>query len=280
DTTDLDEGGYFNGIAVINDTGVAVGSELFYTQTGGGLIPPYKVKDPWKDLGFYSREVIPMLLRGMVRALQVVAVALVIGFFLALIMTTFRTVNSRPLNILSTAYSDFFRNTPLLVQLFFITFGLPEVKFDLLGWHFAGVNPSYFWDGVITFSLNTGAYQSEIIRSGILAIPKGQMEAARSLGMSNFQSMRYIILPQAVRITIPPLANEAVNMFLNSSLLSTIGYEEITRVGWLVIAMSFLVPQTFLFVAATYFVITYTITQILRRVEKKLRIPGLGGGAL
>ncbi|MHA2504732.1 MAG: amino acid ABC transporter permease, partial [Candidatus Kariarchaeaceae archaeon] len=212
----------------------------------------------------------PLLLGGLWAAVQVIVFSLFIGFFIGLIMATFRTINNRPLNFISTAYSDLFRNTPLLVQLFFIAFGLPE-----LGW-----NPPIFLDAIIALSLNTGAYQSEIIRSGIQAIPKGQMEAARSLGMTNVQAMRNIILPQAVRITIPPLSNEAVIMFLNTAQLSVIAYEEITRVGQLVATTTFLWSRTFVYVAMTYFVITYSITQLLRRTEKKLKIPGLGGGEL
>ena len=106
------------------------------------------------------------------------------------------------------------------------------------------------------------------------------MEAARSLGMTNVEAMRHIILPQAVRITIPPLSNEAVIMFLNTAQLSVIAYEEITRIGQLVATTTFLWSRTFLYVALTYFVITYSITQALRRLEKKLKIPGLGGGEL
>lgn len=270
DTSKIDGSGNFYGIGIVNDTGIAVGSSIFYTQTGGGLIPKFEVEDDWQDIGFYSRNVIPRLLEGMVNAVKVVIIALTIGFFLGLVMATFRTVRNKALNIFATAYSDLFRNTPLLVQLTFIAFGLPEL----------GFNPPLFWDAVIALSLNTGAYQSEIIRSGILAIPKGQMEAARSLGMSNTQAMRYVILPQAIRITIPPLSNESVNMFLNSSLLSTIGFEDIMRVGAIVAAQSFLWARTFLYVGATYFIVTYSITRILRKIEKKLKIPGLGGGAI
>lgn len=262
--------GYFTSVKMMDGKGIVTGTSTFNTIINGSFYVDPSDIDPWQDIGFYSRSVIPRLLGGMVRALQVVLIALLIGFALGLLMATFRTLSNRFLNIVATAYSDLFRNTPLLVQLTFIAFGLPEI----------GFNPPVFWDAVIALSLNTGAYQSEIIRSGILAIPKGQMEAARSLGMTNAQAMRHIILPQAVRITIPPLANESVNMFLNSSLLSVIGFMDITRVGNIVAIQSFLWARTFLYVAVTYFIITYTFTTILRKVEKKLKIPGLGGGEI
>ena len=267
----------FFGIAFVDaDKGIAVGDLMYYTTTGGGLIPIFEIEDDWQNLEFYTREAVPRLLTGMIAALQVVVVALSIGFVLGLTMATFRTGRIRPLQILATFYSDFFRNTPLLVQLSFIAFGLPAILNEFgSAW-----KPTLFARAVMALALNTGAYQSEIIRSGILAIPTGQMEAARSLGMTNLQAMRHIILPQAIRITIPPLSNESVNIFLNSSLLSVIGYREITREGNILTIQSFLWARTFIYVACTYFIITYTMTRTLRRIERNLRIPGLGAGHL
>ncbi|MCE7737428.1 MAG: ABC transporter permease subunit [Candidatus Heimdallarchaeota archaeon] len=257
----------FHGVFALGSDAVSVGDKIYFNIKG--LIPAFET-DVVYDLRFFVFEVEPLLLVGMVAALKVIMLSLIIGFIIGLLMATLRTIRNRPLNMFATAYSDLFRNTPLLVQLFFISFGLPEL----------GVNPPLFIDAVLALSLNTGAYQSEIIRSGILAIPKGQMEAARSLGMTNIQSMKEVILPQAVRLTIPPLSNEAVILFLNSSLLSVIAYEEITRVGTIVANSTLLFSTTFIFVALTYFIVTYSITQILRRAEKKLKIPGLGGGAI
>lgn len=255
-------------VFAIGNLAITVGDDIFFNKVG--LVPAFISTENWQDWVFFATEVEPLLIRGMFDALRVIVVAIVIGFFIGLIMATFRTVRNRFLNIFATLYSDLFRNTPLLVQLFVITYGLPEL----------GINPPLFVDAVLGLCLNTGAYQSEIIRSGILAIPRGQMEAARSLGMTNVQAMRQIILPQAVRLTIPPLSNEAVILFLNSSLLSVIAYQEITRVGQIVANSTFLYMRTFLFVALTYFIVTYSITRALRRVEKKLKIPGLGGGAI
>ena len=132
---------------------------------------------------------------------------------------------------------------------------------------------------MVALGLNSGAYQTEIIRSGIQAIPAGQMEAGRSIGLTYIQSMRFVILPQAIRIVIPPLGNETVNLVLNSALASAIGFGEITRKGRLLISLTFETFWTWGLVLMFYFVITYTLANILKYVEKRLKIPGLGIGS-
>jgi polar amino acid transport system permease protein len=135
-----------------------------------------------------------------------------------------------------------------------------------------------YGSAVLALGLNSGAYQTEIIRSGIQAIPSGQMEAGRSIGLTYLQTMRYIILPQAIRIVIPPLGNETVNLVLNSSLASVIGFGELTRRGKLLISLTFETFWTWTLVLMFYFVITYTLSTILKYLEKRLKIPGLGLG--
>ena len=135
-----------------------------------------------------------------------------------------------------------------------------------------------YGSAVVALGLNSGAYQTEIIRSGIQAIPAGQMEAGRSIGLTYIQSMRYVILPQAIRIVIPPLGNETVNLVLNSALASAIGFGEITRKGRLLISLTFETFWTWGLVLLFYFAITYTLANILKYVEKRLKIPGLGLG--
>ncbi|MHA2098015.1 MAG: YCF48-related protein [Candidatus Kariarchaeaceae archaeon] len=186
----------------------------------------------------------------------------------------------------ATLFVDFMRNTPLLVQLFLIHFGFPEVSpvsVNFLWWSW-DINLIFeipgrervFVSVILGLGLNSAAYQSEIIRSGIQAIPSGQVEAGRSVGLSYLQTLRTIIIPQAIRLTIPPLGNEAANLVLNTSLASTIGYFEITRASKLIIATTFLNFQTYLILLMYYFVITYTFTNILRFLEYKSKIPGLG----
>ena len=212
----------------------------------------------------------------------------------------------RPLNSIATLYTDFFRNTPLLVQFMFIHFGIQLGKhIQNIGVDFTGdlaiissylgpldnlisplieyLNESLFGPGkrsylsaIFALGLNSAAYQCETIRGAIAAIPSGQMEAGRSIGLTYMGTMRLIILPQAIRICIPPLGNEMVNLVLNSSLASVIAYTELTRQGKLVVAITFQIFWTWGMVMIAYFVVTWTLAILLRRLEEKTRIPGLG----
>ena len=202
----------------------------------------------------------------------------------------------RPLNSIATLYTDFFRNTPLIVQFMFIHFGLQlgkliqEPALLMLEDQNDPIS-SFLRDGILAdrayisaifaLGLNSGAYQCETIRGAIAAIPSGQMEAGRSIGLNYMQTMKLVIMPQAIRICIPPLGNEMVNLVLNSSLAMVIGYAELTRQGKLIIAVTFQIFWTWGMVMISYFIVTWTLALILRHLENKTRIPGLGisGGA-
>jgi len=199
----------------------------------------------------------------------------------------------RPLNSIATVYTDFFRNTPLIVQFMFIHFGvrlgmriqeLMEGTFgdpgiDGIDYFFYGERA--FLSAIFTLGLNSGAYQCETIRGAISAIPSGQMEAGRSIGLTYIETMRLVIMPQAIRICIPPIGNEMVNLVLNSSLAMVIGYSELSRQGKLMIATTFQIFSAWGLVMISYFVVTWTLALLLRRLEEKTKIPGLGisGGA-
>jgi ABC-type amino acid transport system permease subunit len=158
------------------------------------------------------------------------------------------------------------------VQILLVYFGLPSWLIQFT----RDINFSTeVFAGTLALSLNTAAYQAEIIRSGILAIPTGQSEAARALGLTSNQTMRYVILPQAIRIIVPPLTNELINVLLNSSLVSIIGVTELTKRSQSLQARYFLWP-VFLIAAVYYFVIAYSSSKLTKRLEEKLRIPGLG----
>ncbi|MDE0912643.1 MAG: amino acid ABC transporter permease, partial [Candidatus Poseidoniales archaeon] len=179
-------------------------------------------------------------------------------------------------------------NTPLIVQFMFIHFGVGiglkiqkayegnfgDLGTDGLDYFFLG--QSAFISAIFTLGLNSGAYQCETIRGAIAAIPTGQMEAGRSIGLTYMGTMRLVILPQAIRICIPPLGNEMVNLVLNSSLAMVIGYAELARQGRLIIAVTFQIFWAWGMVMISYFVITWTLALLLRRLEEKTRIPGLG----
>ena len=215
----------------------------------------------------------------------------------------------RPLNTIATVYTDFFRNTPLIVQFLFLHFGLElgsmiktpgleyfsferlEQEHNFITDIFATYDHSednygtliggLFYDTAFisafcALGFNSGAYQCETIRGAIQAIPSAQMEAGRSIGLTYLQTMRRIIMPQAIRICIPPMGNEMVNLVLNSSLAMIIGYSEITRQGKLIVATTFQYAYAWGMVLISYFVVTWTLAVFLRWMEEKTRIPGLG----
>ncbi|MFW9914502.1 MAG: amino acid ABC transporter permease [Candidatus Thorarchaeota archaeon] len=196
---------------------------------------------------------------------------------------------------IASAFVEVFRGTPLFVQIFFIWFGLPIMirngfPFPLIGWEggdfsfglgmYTIKDPTFILDrllaGILALTLNTAAYQSEIIRSGIQAIPSGQLEAARSLGMPYSQGMRHVVLPQAFRLIIPPLTNEFINLLLNSSLVSTISVFEMTREARNLNNTTFRSVEVFGCLMLVYFIMTYTLSRIFKRMEERFRIPGLG----
>jgi polar amino acid transport system permease protein len=151
------------------------------------------------------------------------------------------------------------RATPLLVQLFLIYFGLPQFGMDF----------SPFWSGVLALALNTGAYNAETIRAGILAVPKGQIEAARSLGMGPSLTMRRIVLPQAVRMIIPPLGNNFVILIKDTSLVSTITLVELTLTAQRLIGSTYKPFEMYLMAALLYAVLTTTADFLLRQFEQR-----------
>ena len=191
----------------------------------------------------------------------------------------------RPLNSIATLYTDMFRNTPLVVQFLFLHFGIEigmriqlasDGVFDGIPYLADMFSDRIYLSAICALAMNSGAYQCETLRGAIAAIPSGQMEAGRSIGLTYIQTMRLIILPQSIRICIPPLGNEMVNLVLNSSLAMVIGYTELTRQGKLINAITFQITWTWGMVMISYFVVTWALALALRRIENKTRIPGLG----
>lgn len=210
--------------------------------------------------------------------LQISLSSIAIGFFIAMFLAIILVRPGRVwgLKSLSQAYVDFFRSTPLLVQLFIIFFGIPPMIQSLAIPGFERFTFSYIQAAIIGLSLNTAAYQAEIIRGGILAIPTGQTEAARALGLTSTQTMRHVILPQALRIIIPPFTNEGINIILNSSLASAISTWELTRAARNMSAYYYLAFEIFMAAALFYFVMAFSLAKLTKKFEKKYRIPGLG----
>lgn len=206
---------------------------------------------------------LPLLLAGALVTVQITALSVAFGLLIGMLMSLGRLSSNWLLRAFAAAYVDFVRGTPLLVQIFLIYFALP-----LLVGH--RVDP--FIAAITACSINSGAYVAEIFRGGIQSIDKGQMEAGRSLGMTWGQTMRYIILPQAFKRIIPPLGNEFIAMLKDSSLVSVIGFEELTRSGQLIIARTYASFEIWTMVAFIYLLMTFTISRLVAYLERRYKI--------
>lgn len=206
----------------------------------------------------------PVLLKGAKITLQFTVVSVFFGMILGLIFALGRMTKSKIIKYLSAAYIDFFRGTPLLVQIFLIYFGLPQLFPFTLPDNFEYIA------GAVALSLNCGAYTAEIFRSGIQSIDFGQAEAARSLGMSHFQSMRYIILPQAFKVVVPPLGNEVITMLKDSSLLAIIAIQDLMYTGKIIAGRTFQALPIYLMVAIMYLAMTMALSMLVNYTEKRL----------
>lgn len=205
-------------------------------------------------------KALPILLLGAGVTIEITAVSVFIGFCIGLFVGIARICKVKVLRILAAIYADCIRGTPLLVQIFLIYFALPIMT---------GQRVEPFVAAVAACGINSGAYVSEIFRAGIQAIDAGQMEAGRSLGLSWWQTMYYIILPQAVRNILPPLGNEFIAMLKDSSLVSVIGFEELTRRGQLIIAQTYGSFEIWSTVAVLYLIMTLAISRVVAMLEKK-----------
>ncbi len=209
------------------------------------------------DLVFNS---FPLLLVGAGVTIKITVISVALGVLIGLFVGIARICQIRPLRWLAAIYVDFFRGTPLLVQIFLFYFAVPV---------FTGQRMDPFVAAVGSCGINSGAYVVEIVRAGIQSIDRGQMEAGRSLGMSWAQTMRYIIVPQAFKRVIPPLGNEFIALLKDSSLVSVIGFEELTRRGQLIIAKTYGALEIWISVAVIYLAMTLTISRFVAFLEKR-----------
>ena len=212
------------------------------------------------DLVFNS---FPLLLIGAGVTIQITVLSTAIGFVIGLVVGVARISHLRPLRLLAEVYVEFFRGTPLLVQIFLFYFALPVIT---------GQRIDPFIAAISACGINSGAYVAEIFRAGIQSVDDGQMEAGRSLGMTWLQTMRYIIVPQAFKRVIPPLGNEFIAMLKDSSLVSVIGFEELTRRGQLIIAKTYGSFEIWMSVAVIYLVMTLTISRFVAYLERRYRV--------
>ena len=206
---------------------------------------------------------LPLLMTGAAITLEITVLSVFFGMVIGVVVSLIRLTNIKPLRWLGNVYVDFIRGTPLLVQIFIVYFALPAVT---------GSHVDAFFAAISACSINSGAYVAEIFRGGIQGVPQGQREAGqagRSLGMTWVQTMRYIILPQAFRQIIPPLGNEFIAMLKDSSLVSVIGLEELTRRGQLVIARTYASFTIWMAVAIIYLIMTFAVARLTGLLERK-----------
>jgi polar amino acid transport system permease protein len=216
-----------------------------------------------------SGQYFEWLVSGMKLTIRLSLVSIALSFLLGLIIAVMRMSRVAPVRWFALGYLEFFRNTPLLVQIFFWYFGSYKILPAAVNAWLAGTNFE-FTAAVIALTIYTSAFIAEDIRSGVLAIPKEQMEAARSTGFSYLRSMQYIILPQAVRIAVPPLVNQFLNLTKNSSLAMTIGVAELTYQARQVESYTFKGFEAFTAATVVYVVMSLVITTSVNLYSKKV----------
>lgn len=211
-----------------------------------------------------------LIRQGLVCTLSLSALTVLFGFILALVLAIMRISRVRILRLVATVYVEIIRATPMLVQLFIIynilLAGISLPRFQLFGF----IRFERFLPGVIALSMNSGAYLSEIIRSGIQSIDGGQTEAARSLGMTQWQNMRLIILPQAIKNILPAIANEFVTIIKESSICYTIGVQEIMYGVNSIKAATFSIGEPLIIAAIVYFCLTFPTSKIIAYFERRM----------
>lgn len=207
------------------------------------------------------KEITPLLLKGAVITVQISFLAMILALIVGLFLGLCRLSKNRYIYFLSTVYVEVIRGTPLLVQLFIIYYALPDY----------GIYLTPLVAGVVGLGLCYAAYNCEIFRSGIQAVDRGQTEAALSLGMSKSKAMRRIILPQAIKIILPPFTNNFISMLKDSSLCSAITVIELMRQAQIIVSGNFRTMEVYLMVAFLYFAMSYPLSLFVGRLETRLK---------
>lgn len=206
------------------------------------------------------QQYIPFLLEASVTTLEISILSIALGLILGIIIVIMRISKYKPLSLFASFYIWSLRGTPLLVQLFLVYFGLPQI----------GIELQPFAASVIALGINAGAYFAEILRGGILSIPKGQMEAAQSLGLSYPTIMRRIIFPQALRVSIPAIGNESITLLKDSSLASLVTVSELMMTSQRFASTNYAFIEFYITAAILYLIMTTIFTFFLRKIEFKL----------
>lgn len=199
-------------------------------------------------------------LTGLQYTLLLAVLGVFFGFVLGIIVSLLRMSKWRVLRFIATAWVEFLRGTPMLVQLFLIHYGLPEF----------GLNFTPIQSGAITLTINSSAYLAEIFRAGIQNVDRGQVEAARSLGMRQGMTMRYIVLPQALKNVLPAIGNEFITIIKESSIVSMIGVADLLFQARSITTITYEGLSPLIVIAVMYFVMTFTLSKLLGLFERRL----------
>ncbi|GAB1410679.1 amino acid ABC transporter permease [Desulfovibrionales bacterium] len=223
---------------------------------------------PGDVLGSYSRWKPGILLEGLWLTLEVSAIAIIFGIILGLFTGLARISDNPAFRWGAIVYIELIRGSPLLVQIFLWYFVVGTVINTMLATHGLGQIPA-LWFGVLALAIFTGAYTAEIVRAGIQSVHRGQMEAARSLGLTYTQAMRKIILPQAFRRILPPLAGQFISLVKDSSLLGVISIRELTKATREVVTASLQPFEIWIVCALLYLILTFTLSMFVQYLERK-----------
>ena len=212
----------------------------------------------------------PLLLEGLKMTVMISLISIALGIVIGLCMCLLGMSKNRILRAISAVYIWIVRGTPMIVQAFIVYFGLPQV----ISMFTPGFRLSAFTAGIITLSLNAGAYLAEIFRGGISAVSKGQVEAARSLGLTHGKTFRKIVLPQAIKIAIPSMVNQFIITIKDTSILSIIGLADIVNKAKIYVGSSYLFFETYVMVAVYYLIVISILMILSKHVEKKFNYEG------
>lgn len=206
----------------------------------------------------------PEFLKGTAVTLELTAVGLLLGFVLGLVLALMRSYGPKGLRIIAIGYIELFRGTPLLVQLFLIYYGLPSL----------GLTLSQSLSAYLALGLNSAAYQAEYLRGAIQSIGESQMTAGRAIGLTRWQTIRFIIMPQALRLVIPAWSNEPISLLKTSAVVFLIAVQDLMARGKRAATITYNPIGSYLAIAVIYLIIVFAMCEVLKWIERKTKIPG------
>lgn len=223
------------------------------------------------DFGKMTRW-IPTFIDGTIVTIVLSLLTVILGCVLGLIATLMKRSHYKALNVIAQVYTQVIRGTPMLLQLYIWLYGLPLIGLSIPALPFLGTTygSREFVTAVVALGINSGAYICELLRGGLDSVDQGQMEAGRSLGLSSSQTMRYIIIPQAVKVVLPGLCNEFIMMIKESSIVSTVGVFDVMYTNVIVKAATYSVFEPLIIIAIIYLFLTSVMTALVGLVERKL----------